>query len=425
MTVTLPPTVQAWPDLAPIRVGGIAARIADRLFCSAINRLDVSVRLHRASGAVETYGRGGPGIVVHRPEELFARIGRDQLIGFGEAYLTGAWSEDGTPGDGVLGDFLTVLAADLTTLVPRSLQRLRSLVVTRIPRSHRGTRANTRTNVAHHYDLSNDLFTAFLDPTLSYSSALFADPAHATRDDFAAAQHRKIDRLLDQAGVGAGTRLLEIGTGWGELAVRAAERGATVRSITLSVEQQALARDRIAAEGHADRVQVDLCDYRALFDEPAASYDAVVSVEMVEAVGWQFWPTYFQMIDHVLAPDGKVAIQAITMPHDRMLATRSTHTFITKYVFPGGALPSVRAIDETVRRHTSLRISDSLAMGQHYARTLRLWDEAFVAAHARVRALGFDETFCRMWHFYLEYCRAGFAAGYIDDHQLRLGREER
>ncbi|GAA3672541.1 hypothetical protein GCM10022237_35200 [Nocardioides ginsengisoli] len=407
------------------RTGGVAARIAERLFRSAIGRLDVTVRLHQADGRTEVLGRGGPAIVVHRPDELFERLGRDQLIGFGEAYLSGAWDEDGTPGDGVLGDFLTVLAAELTTLVPPALQVLRGLVVQRLPRSQRGTRANTRANVAHHYDLSNDLFAAFLDPTLSYSSALFADPATAGADELVAAQHRKIDRLLDQAGVTAGTRLLEIGTGWGELAIRAAARGAEVRTITLSVEQQMLAEQRIAAAGHADRVRVDLCDYRALLDEPGGAYDAVVSVEMIEAVGREFWPTYFRTLDHVLAPGGRVALQAITMPHDRMLATGSTHTFITKYIFPGGALPSVRAIEETVRDHTALRVVDDLAIGAHYASTLRMWDQAFTAALDRVRALGFDETFERMWHFYLEYCRAGFAAGYIDDHQLTFVKESR
>lgn len=427
MTTTTATATPTWPDLHPAPpAGGPAARIAEWLFRSAVARLDLTVRLRGgARSADEVLGRGGPAIVVHRPEELFARVGRDQLIGFGEAYLTGAWSEDGVPGDGALGDVLTVLAAELTTLVPQPLQRLRSLVVTRLPRSQRGTRANTQANVAHHYDLSNELFAAFLDPTLSYSSALFADPATATAGDLADAQHRKVDRLLDRAGVGDGTRLLEIGTGWGELAIRAAARGAWVRTITLSVEQQQLARERIAAAGYADRVQVDLCDYRTLLDEPAASYDAVVSVEMIEAVGAEFWPAYFRTLDHVLAPGGKVALQAITLPHERMLATRSTHTFITKYVFPGGALPSVRAIEETAARHTALRIEDDLAMGPHYARTLQLWDEAFVAAAPRVGALGFDETFRRMWHFYLEYCRAGFAAGYIDVHQLTLGREAR
>ncbi len=423
MTQTTAPLLLAWPDLDTAPSAGFSARIAQRLFRSAVSRLDVTVHLHRGNGKIEQLGRGGPAIVVRRPDEFFARLGRDQLIGFGEAYMTGAWCEDGTPGDGVLGEFLTVLAAELPSLVPPSLQKLRSLVVTRIPRTQRGTRENTQSNVAHHYDLSNDLFAAFLDPTLSYSSALFENPATATAADHVTAQHRKIDRLLDQAGVTQGTRLLEIGTGWGELAIRAAARGALVRSITLSVEQQALARERIAAAGHAHDVQVDLCDYRALLDEPAGAYDAVVSVEMIEAVGWQYWPTYFSTLDHVLAPGGRVAIQAITMPHDRMLATRSTHTFITKYIFPGGALPSVQAIEETVGRHTRLRVVDTLSIGAHYARTLQLWDDAFVASRQAVVDLGFDETFGRMWHFYLEYCRAGFAAGYIDDHQLTFARE--
>ncbi|KRC53264.1 MULTISPECIES: class I SAM-dependent methyltransferase [unclassified Nocardioides] len=423
MTVTDTRATAPWTSLQAAPEGRISARIAERLFRSAVSRLHVTVRLEHTDRPAEVLGLGGPAVVVHRPDELFARIGRDKLIGFGESYMTGAWSEDGQLGDGTLGDFLTVLAADVARLVPPALQRLRAFVTPRLPRSHRGTRENTQANVAHHYDLSNDLFAAFLDPTLSYSAALFEDLESALTEDFAAAQHRKIDRLLDQAGVGAGTRLLEIGTGWGELAIRAAARGAEVRSITLSVEQQQLARERIAAAGHADRVVVDLCDYRALLDEPAGRYDAVVSVEMIEAVGWEFWPTYFRTLDHVLAPGGTVAIQAITMPHDRMLATRSTHTFITKYIFPGGALPSVRAIRETVEEHTTLRIVDELAFGAHYAPTLQRWDRAFLGARERVAALGFDETFVRMWHFYLEYCRGGFAAGYIDDHQLTFTRE--
>ena len=421
MTLTASPTT-SWPGLAPIPEGGLSARIAERLFRSAVARRRITVRLRRPDGTTEQLGLGGPAIVVHRPAELFARIGRDKLIGFGEAYLTGAWAEDGVPGDGVLGDFLAVLAADMADLVPRSLQRLRAVVSPRLPRSQRGTRENTQANVAHHYDLSNDLFAAFLDPTMSYSSALFEDLEVALSEDFAVAQQRKIDRLLDRAGVGPGTRLLEIGTGWGELAIRAASRGASVRSITLSVEQQALARERIAAAGHADRVSVDLCDYRALLDEPGGAYDAVVSVEMIEAVGREFWPTYFRTLDHALAPGGRVALQAITLPHDRMLATGSTHTFITKYIFPGGALPSVRAIEQVTGRHTGLRVTDDLAMGRHYAPTLQRWDRAFLAEHERVADLGFDPTFVRMWHFYLEYCRAGFAADYIDVHQLVLSR---
>ncbi len=419
--------VRSWTDLEPLPTAGPGARIARRLFRSAIGRLDVTV--HLAPGTsypAETLGRGGPEMHVHRPDEMFARIARDKLIGFGEAYLTGAWDEGPNAPEGALGDFLTVLCSEIATLVPRPLQRLRSVIVPRIPQTHRGSRSTTRENVAHHYDLSNDLFALFLDPTLSYSSALFDDPTLATAADLPTAQHRKIDRLLDQAGVGEGTRLLEIGTGWGELAIRAAERGATVHSITLSSEQLALARDRIHLAGQSDRIEVELLDYRALLDSPdtAAAYDAVVSVEMIEAVGWRFWPTYFQTLDHVLAPGGRVALQAITMPHDRMLATRDTHTFITKYIFPGGALPSVRAIEETAARHTRLRVVNQMPLGGHYARTLRMWDDAFAAAGAEVAALGFDETFRRLWHFYLEYSRAGFASGYIDDHQITLARED-
>ena len=235
--------VRSWTDLEALPTAGPGARIARRLFRSAIGRLDVTV--HLAPGTsypAETLGRGGPEMHVYRPDEMFARIARDKLIGFGEAYLTGAWDEGPNAPEGALGDFLTVLCSEIATLVPRPLQRLRSVIVPRIPQTHRGSRSTTRENVAHHYDLSNDLFALFLDPTLSYSSALFDDPTLATAADLPPAQHRKIDRLLDQAGVGEGTRLLEIGTGWGELAIRAAERGATVHSITLSSEQLALAR---------------------------------------------------------------------------------------------------------------------------------------------------------------------------------------
>jgi cyclopropane-fatty-acyl-phospholipid synthase len=236
--------------------------------------------------------------------------------------------------------------------------------------------------------------------------------------DLAEAQRRKVAAILDLAGVSEGTRVLEIGTGWGELCLQAAARGATVRSITLSEEQLALATERVAEAGFSERVRIDLCDYRAVEGE----YDAVVSVEMIEAVGWRHWTSYFSAIERVLAPGGKVAIQAITMPHARMLATRDTYSWITKYIFPGGFLPSIPALEEAAgEAGLSLRVE--AALGLHYAETLRQWDVRFRAADDEVTALGFDDTFRRMWHFYLEYCRAGFAAGYIDDHHLLLTRE--
>ncbi len=307
------------------------------------------------------------------------------------------------------------------------------MVVSRPPRLHRNNERNTRHNIAHHYDLSNELFALFLDPSLSYSSALFdtdlvdcgghlvATPP-GNVDDLHAAQLRKIDRLLDETRVGAGSRVLEIGSGWGELAIRAAARGARVRTITLSQEQKLLAEERIAAAGVEELVDVELCDYRAVTSPDGAGYDAVLSIEMIEAVGHEYWSTYFQTIDRVLAPGGRVGIQAITMPHDRMLATRNTYTWINKYIFPGGFLPSVQAIDDITRRDTTLRISNRLSLGQHYAETLREWDNAFRAAGEEVLELGFDETFLRMWHFYLEYSRAGFASAYLDVNQLTFAR---
>lgn len=429
--VAAAPRRDDWPSLTPVPRGPrtmVSSAAAHRLFRAAVSRLPVHVSVRWDAGRAELLGRGGPTATIHRPEEFFARLGRDGLIGFGEAYLTGAWDAPDLAG------FLTVLAADVPALVPAPLQRVRRLVLPRQPRARRGTRDNSRANVAHHYDLSNELFATFLDETLSYSAALFGTPvaevdgvlvADAPVPDPPAeplsdAQARKVERLLDRLWVGPDTRLLEIGTGWGELAVRAGRRGARVRTITLSAEQQRLARDRVAAAGLSDRVTVDLCDYRDVREN--AAYDAVVSVEMIEAVGHDFWPAYFETLDRVLAPGGRVGLQAITMPHDRMLATRHAHTWITKYVFPGGFLPSVRAIEEVARDHTGLQVVERLSFGSHYAETLRRWDEAFLASADRVGALGFDERFRRMWHFYLAYSRAGFASGYLDVQQIVMAR---
>jgi cyclopropane-fatty-acyl-phospholipid synthase len=419
---------ETWPGLFDVPTGprnAIAAPVARRLFHAAVSRLPVTVEIEHGPGRREVLGRGGPVMRIHRPDEFYARIGRDGLIGFGEAYLTGAWDEGE---DGDLAGFLTVLAAEMATLVPDRLQRARAFVVAKRPRLHRPDEKRSRDLIAHHYDLSNDLFRLFLDATLSYSSALFEthpDGSPVLPEDLESAQARKIERLLDATGVGEGTRVLEIGTGWGELALRAARRGAHVHTITLSTEQLDLARARVAEAGIADRVVVELLDYRSVTTaHNGRQYDAVVSVEMIEAVGAEYWSSYFSTIDAALAPGGRVGIQAITMPHDRMLATRGGYTWINKYIFPGGFLPSVQVIDEVTRADTTLRLTGRHSFGLHYAETLRQWDERFLAARPEVAALGFDDIFVRMWHFYLEYSRAGFASGYLDVHQLVLERPE-
>ncbi len=357
-----------------------------------------------------------PTLVVHDERDFFARIAHSPMIGIGEAYMAGDWSAGP---DTDLADALTPFAATVSDLIPPFIYRLRHVVLPKLLSEEENTKDGSRRNIHRHYDLSNEMFQQFLDPSLSYSCALFDRLAPApTRAELEAAQVAKIDAVLDAAGVTAGSRVLEIGTGWGSLAIRAAQRGASVVSLTISHQQAELARDRIAEAGMSDRVEVVLRDYR----DETERYDAIVSVEMIEAVGEEYWPTYFSKLDELLLPGGRAAIQAILLEHHRMLATRNTYTWIHKYIFPGGLLPSVKAIQDVLGGHTQLRLTHARHIGPHYAHTLRLWREQFLSNWPQVQALGFDETFRRMWEFYLAYCEAGFASGYLDDAILTLER---
>jgi cyclopropane-fatty-acyl-phospholipid synthase len=398
-----------WPGLATPPKAPVRARVAEAVFRRGVASLPIRVALPDG----RFLGGGGiaaPVMSLVRPAQFFARLGADVKIGFGEAYLTGDWT---TGPDTDLADLLAAFAARLTRLVHPALQRLRHLVERTQPPHEENSRENSRSNIARHYDLSNELFEAFLDETMTYSSAWF-EPG----DDLKAAQLRKIDGVLDLARVRSGTRLLEIGSGWGALAIRAAqERGAMVTTLTLAKEQQALAVERAAAAGVADRVDVRLQDYR----ETTGEFDAIVSVEMIEAVGEKYWPTYFATLDRLLAPGGRVGLQAITMSHEQMLATRQTYSWIHKYVFPGGIIPSLKAIAENLEAHTRLAVAERRDLGPHYARTLALWRERFVANWGRLEN-SFDETFRRMWEFYLAYCEAGFRVGYLGVSQLGLAR---
>ncbi|GAB2582212.1 class I SAM-dependent methyltransferase [Kribbella endophytica] len=389
-----------WPDIAQSPRSSLRAAAARQVLRGAVRDLEVEVVLPDG----RRLGRGGP-VMEIVDDSFFHRIGADLKIGFGEAYMAGDWRA--APGTD-LAELLTVFARRLTTLVPPTLQRFRKVIEQRMPAAERNDRTGARSNIARHYDLSNDLFATFLDPTMSYSSALFDGT-----DDLEQAQVRKIDHVLDLAGVRDGSKVLEIGTGWGQLAIRAAGRGATVTSITLSTEQRDLARKRIAEAG-VDAT-VELCDYR----DVDGRYDAVVSVEMIEAVGERYWPTYFETVDRVLVPGGRFGLQAITMPDDRLRATRHAQGWIHKYIFPGGLIPSLEAID---RAAGGLTVVDQHRFGADYARTLRLWRDRFTEQAVEVDALGFDETFRRMWEFYLAYSEAGFRSGYLDVVQLALTR---
>jgi cyclopropane-fatty-acyl-phospholipid synthase len=396
------PDESRWPGLATPPHSALRARIAAALFRRAVRPLDVRVMF--PDGTV--LGAGGPEspeMRVLRPEAFFHRLGVDAKIGFGESYMAGDW----TASD--LAEVLTPFAERMATLVPPVLQKFRKIAERTQPPSEENSLEGARANIHRHYDLSNDLFGAFLDESMMYSSALFG-PA----DDLTAAQHRKIDSVLDYAGVRDGSEVLEIGTGWGELAIRAAARGAQVTSLTISEEQRALATERIAKAGFSDRVEVKLCDYR----ESSGQYDAVVSVEMIEAVGASYWPAFYTTIGERLRPGGRFGLQAITMDHDRMLAASRAYTWIHKYIFPGGIIPSVRSIEDGLVANTRLKLAGMREFGQDYAHTLRLWRERFLHRWTDIAGFGFDDVFRRMWEFYLAYSEAGFRSGYLKVHQF-------
>ena len=441
MTTQTPPVPQPaaaapgrdrWPCVFAEPRARLRGAVAGRVVRHAVRGLPVRFRLPDGT-VLGTGGPQDPEMTVHDPEGLYRRIGAGGLIGFGESYQAGEWDSDD------LARLLAVFATHVEALVPAPLQRLRRLHAVRRPLTENKTFDEARDNIAAHYDLSNEMFALFLDPTMTYSSALFErdprrDPEQLTtapHHDLALpdmhdgaegvqllreAQQRKIDRLLDLTGVGPGKRVLEIGSGWGELATRAATRGAQVHTITLSERQFEYTESRARAAGVADRLHVELRDYR----DTKGKYDAVLSVEMIEAVGKEHWPTYFGALADFLEPGGRIGLQAITMPHDRMKATARTQTWITKYIFPGGLIPSMKAIRGNASRF-GLHVVDDLSFGLHYARTLALWRERLAANAARLGSLGFDETFRRTWRLYLAYSEAGFASGYLDVHQLVLG----
>ena len=392
------PAIPAVPGGATGLARGLVARA---LLRHATTRLPA--RIQAPDGSMSGGGGAGSPVLAIRDEDAFYRRLGSGTAGLAEAYMAGAWDSDDLPG------LFTVLAEYVTALIPAPLQALRRWYIPRHPPTEDATLEGARRNIERHYDL----FALFLDPSMTYSSALFAPG-----DSLADAQHRKIDTLLDRTGVGAATTVLEIGTGWGELAIRAAARGAQVTTLTISPSQWATARRRADAAGVAGRVDVQLRDYR----QASGRYEVILSVEMIEAVGERYWPTYFAAIDRLLAPGGRAGLQAITMPHGRMLATRGGHTWIDQYIFPGGQIPSLQAITDTLRACTTLRMTADYPMGAHYARTLAEWRSRFLAATGAVSQLGFRPTFQRMWNLYLAYSEAGFRAGYLDVHQLMLER---
>jgi cyclopropane-fatty-acyl-phospholipid synthase len=331
--------------------------------------------------------------------------------GWGEGYVDGYWGTDD------LVD-LTRIACRNVAPFDRWRRRLHPIVgpVQRAAKLvPQNTRAGARGNISAHYDLGNELFAAFLDEGMTYSCAYFPDPDASLER----AQVAKIERLCRALRLGPDDHLLEIGTGWGSFAIHAAtEHGCRVTTTTISSEQHDHAIERVRQAGLADRVTVLLRDYRDL----DGRYDKLVSVEMIEAVGWQYFETFFRTCARLLEADGLMALQAIVIGDDQYEAEKASRSFSNKHVFPGGCLPSARLIAELTGERTDLRTLWLDDISAHYARTLEVWRQRFDAAWSRLRGLGYDERFKRLWNFYLASSEAGFRERRIRDLQLLFAR---
>ncbi|MES2535691.1 MAG: cyclopropane-fatty-acyl-phospholipid synthase family protein [Pseudomonadota bacterium] len=329
-------------------------------------------------------------------------------IGFAETFIDGHWTTDNLPG--------------LIELLVRNREAIESLVygtwwgslLYRVKHLfNRNSKAGSRKNIHAHYDIGNDFYTLWLDPSMTYSSALFSNGHIDSLQDGQASKYR---RILDELRLQPGARVLEIGCGWGGFAEVAAREGkAGVTGLTLSNEQLQFARQRLAAAGVADQVDLQLRDYR----DSHGQFDAIASIEMFEAVGEAYWPSYFECITRNLKQQGRACIQTIVIADPLFERYRKGTDFIQQYIFPGGMLPSPSVFRAQAEQH-GLRVVNEFAFGRDYARTLDEWRSAFKEQLPQVRAQGFDDRFLRTWEFYLAYCEAGFRAGSIDVVQFTL-----
>ncbi|MBT3065433.1 cyclopropane-fatty-acyl-phospholipid synthase family protein [Rhodoferax sp. U11-2br] len=330
-------------------------------------------------------------------------------IGFAESFIAGDWS---TPN---LTELLRVLIKNRTevegviygTWLGRLLYRIKHLM-------HRNTKANSQKNIHAHYDLGNAFYKLWLDDTMNYSAAIFGGDI---TQPMAQAQHTKVRRALSMAGVKAGDRVLEIGCGWGALAEKATtEFGAHITGVTLSTEQLAFAQNRMARLGVGQQADLRLQDYRDINDAP---FDAICSIEMIEAVGREYWPTYFATLAKLLKPGGRACVQSIVI--DDALFDRYVNStdFIQQYIFPGGCLPCPREFRAQAAA-AGLEVVDEYAFGHDYGETLKRWRDAFLSRRVEVLATGFDERFMHIWEFYLAYCEAAFLENNIDVLQYTL-----
>jgi len=394
---------------APGAAAGLARALVHRRL-AAIHHGQLSVEDHRGT---RRFGVGSdlpPASLRVLDPRFYGRVALSGSLGFAESYLRGEWTTDD------LTRLLRVFARNVTrqgggrwahAALARPLARLAHAL-------RANSRRGSRRNIHAHYDLGNAFYALFLDETMTYSCAVFPEPAGTLHE----ASVRKLDLVCRKLGLGPNHRVLEIGTGWGSFAIHTARTyGCRVTTTTISPAQRGMALERVRAAGLSDRIEVLGTDYRDL----SGTFDRLVSIEMIEAVGHANLPAYFRACADRLRPDGAMLLQAITMPDRDYQDYLASVDYIQRYVFPGSSLPSLGAITRAIAR-TGLRVDHVESIGRHYGETLRRWRRAFTARLAEVRALGFDERFVRLWTYYLCYCEAGFEERYVDDLQIVLAR---
>ena len=403
------------PQTRSARVG---EKIAREAIFRLLSKLQVgSLTLHEGPcshhfGSIDKPHEPQAEVHIHSPA-VYSQMLTGGSIGSGEAYMKGYWSSPDAM------DVMRIFSANLVLLnkFDASQSVFVKLALKIAHRFNRNTYKGSQLNIAAHYDLGNEFFQLFLDPTMMYSSALFSDKSASLE----VASETKLDELCQQLELKPGDHLLEIGTGWGGMAIHAAKNfGCRVTTTTISQEQYDFASARVSEEGLEGQITLLCEDYRNLTGE----YDKLVSIEMIEAVGHDFYQNYFRMCSGLLKPNGKMVIQAITMADQRYKEARDSVDFIKRYIFPGGCLPSVAVMAQHIARDTDMQIVHLRDITNDYAETLAHWRQRFLANLEAVRGMGFSEEFVRMWDFYLCYCEGGFRERVISTVQLAFAKPD-
>ena len=402
---TSPPAAPPGPVAREARSAGVVSSLMRRAVLGRLGDLRGARLVMEESGKLWAFGDGdeadGEGGLVARVRvndpAAWTAVALRGSVGAGEAYARGEWdTENLTAVARVFArnrDVLDGLEGGIARLARPALRACHAL------RSN--TRRGSRRNISAHYDLGNEFFERMLDDTMLYSAGLYTSPSSSLED----ASVAKLDRLCRKLALDKGDHLLEIGSGWGAMAVHAARAyGCRVTTTTISSAQLEVARARVAEAGLEDRVEVLFRDYREL----EGTYDKLVSIEMIEAVGWRYYPEFFRAVSRLLAPHGRAAIQAIAIPDQVYERAKRSVDFIQRHIFPGSCIPSTSALLQAMREHTDLWLENLEDLTPHYARTLRDWRENLARSAAEVRRFGYDETFSRLWDFYLCYCEGGF-----------------